>query len=210
MNSSKPASAQQLPLAAFSQGSITMLDGGERIRLDDKVDFWPATQAWRAIEGADSGTGTTSMLAYLVRRREEAGDPVPEPVPIPTRRTVTCPYCEQGAGLFTGQDVYPHRKDLHERRFWVCWPCNAWVGCHETGDKTEPLGPLADEALRDARIAAHDAFAPLWQRGEMSKDMAYSWLARQLGMPVMRCRITWLSLEECRQVVRVVADMQAR
>lgn len=79
----------------------------------------------------------------------------------------------------------------------------------KTGDKTEPLGTLADEALRDAWIAVHDAFAPSWQRGAMSKDMAYAWLAGKLGNPVMRCRITWLTLKECRQVVQVVEDRRA-
>ncbi len=208
--SRKPSAVaeQQLQLEAHSKGSMVPLDGGQRLRLDGAVDFWPATQAWTAVDSDEQGAGTTSMLAYLVKARERAGDPVPEPEPIETSRRLDCAYCGQPAGLFTGREVYPDRVDLHERRFWVCWPCDAWVGCHEGGDGSAPLGPLADEALRDARRAAHQAFAPLWHQGEMSRSEAYEWLAARLRMPVFKCRIVWFSVEECRAVVDAVAALR--
>jgi hypothetical protein len=88
--------------------------------------------------------------------------------------TPVCPYCEQPAGLVDGTRVYPHRPDLGHKRFWLCGPCDAYVGCHAEGawawvdgrrttsDGTWPLGRLADAELRRAKSAAHRAVDPLW------------------------------------------------
>lgn len=205
MNKVQQGSSQQMAFGAFSQGSMVSLDGGRRLRLDDKVDFWPATGNWKVLATGEEGMGPTSMFAFLAKERELAGQPVPEPVAINNKRQVFCNYCGQRAGLFTGKDVYPHREDLHGRRFWVCWPCNAWVGCHSQGDKSEPLGMLADEWLRNARIAAHEAFDPLWRNGEMSRDEAYAWLADAMGISALKCHIGRMDVEDCRRVVDVVA-----
>ncbi len=204
MNKLQKGSSQQQAFGEFSQGSMVSLDGGRRLRLDDKVDFWPATGTWKVLATGEAGTGPTTMFAFLLKERERAGHPVPEPVAISSKRQIFCNYCGKPAGLFTGKDVYPHREELHERRFWVCWPCNAWVGSHDKDDKSEPLGMLADEELRNARIAAHEAFDPLWKNGEMSRDEAYAWLADALGISALKCRIGWMDAEECRRVVSVV------
>ena len=145
----------QLTLGGFGTGSVVRLDGGKRLRLDDKVEFWPATGKWKALSNDKDGVGVTSMLAFLEQERERSGQPVPEPVPMPSTRRVLCNYCGKPAQLHGGKDVYPHRKDLVERKFWVCWSCDAWVGCHLGGNGEEPLGELANEELRAARISAH-------------------------------------------------------
>ncbi|MFT3955769.1 MAG: zinc-finger-containing protein [Piscinibacter sp.] len=205
MNKVQKGSSQQQTFGEFSQGSMVSLDDGRRLRLDDKVDFWPATGTWQVLATGEEGTGPTSMFAYLAEQRTLAGQPVPKPVAINSKRQVFCNYCGKRAGLFTGKDVYPHREDLHERRFWVCWPCNAWVGCHKAGDGTEPLGMLADEPLRNARSAAHNAFDPLWQNGEMSREDAYAWLADAMGISALKCHIGWMDIDECRRVLDVMA-----
>jgi len=167
-------------LGGFGAGSVVSLDGGKRMRLDDRVDFWPATQAWKTVvDGADgpaSGIGFTSLLAYLKRTREAQGQPVAAPVARFSERGVICNYCGRHADLYGGLDVYPDRKDLTDRQFWVCWSCDAWVGCKEGSD--DPFGELADEALRAARIAAHKAFDPIWEQELMTKREAHDWLAK--------------------------------
>ena len=136
---------------------------------------------------------------------------MPEPVPLQSRRRVSCTYCGKGAGLFAGKEVYPHRPELAERHFWVCcWPCDAWVGCFDRGDRDEPMGALADEALRDARRAAHAAFDPLWQQGALTREAAYEWLAGALAIPVLRCRIGRMDLADCSRIVELVADRDGR
>lgn len=145
----KQASGGQMGLGGFCTGNVVQLDGGRRIRLDDMVDYWPLTGVWRALEkDADgnavaSGRGMPSVLHFLKMERERAGRPVAMPVPQPSARRVVCDHCHQPAELHLGPAVYPDRKDLAERKFWVCWACDAWVGCPSDSDK--PFGTLAKE-----------------------------------------------------------------
>ncbi|MDR0480872.1 MAG: DUF3268 family zinc-finger domain-containing protein [Gallionellaceae bacterium] len=62
--------------------------------------------------------------------------------------SVKCPYCDRDAQLVTGVTIYPHRDDLRRKHFWLCAPCNAYVGTHQRNRKMglsgdEPLGRLA-------------------------------------------------------------------
>lgn len=126
---------------------------------------------------------------------------------------VLCDYCGQQAQLQTGRQVYPHRRDLHDRRFYVCPPCDARVGCHP--GTTEPLGRLANAALRQAKQAAHAAFDPLWQdnqsrggrragrRRNERRKRAYAWLAEQLGIAEKDCHIGMFDVATCQRVVEI-------
>lgn len=111
-----------------------------------------------------------------------------------------CPYCEQPAKLVTGDSIYPQRPDLHYKLFWLCRPCDAYVGCHDGGQR--PLGRLANGELRRAKMAAHAAFDPLWKSGERKRKQAYHWLALTLGLTRAQCHIGELDLEQCRNVVK--------
>lgn len=206
MSTLKKAAIGQMGLGGFGEGSVVKLDNGKRLRLDDRVDFWPATQTWRTVkdgpDGPASGVGLTSLLSYLRRVREAEGRPVGEPKSLLSDRQVICDYCGRHASLHGGLDIYPDRKDLQERWFWVCWSCDAWVGCKSGTD--EPFGELADEALRAARIAAHNAFDPVWKNELMSKTAAYQWLADALGIPRSECQIGLLSLQDCAKVSQLV------
>jgi len=91
---------------------------------------------------------------------------------------VICPYCKNPAALVSGDVVYPHRPDLRAKRFYVCVPCDARVGCHDTSDR--PLGRMANAELRAAKMRAHAAFDPIWKSGRMSRVDAYRWLARRM------------------------------
>lgn len=211
MTAEKSAAAAPRQLEGFGAGSVVKLDGGRRIRLDDIVDFWPATGAWQALpSGVDgdrprsAGVGMASMLAFLKLERERAGQPLRVPAPLPSARRIRCDHCDGPAQLQPGSVVYPDRDDLAERQFWVCWPCDAWVGCHNGTDK--PFGPLARLELRQARHAAHRAFDAVWQGGHMERSAAYDWLARELEVPRHRCHIGMLSLEDCRRVRHLVWD----
>ena len=98
-----------------------------------------------------------------------------------------CRYCGRPAKLASGYEVYPHRVDLHSKKFWVCFVCDARVGCHE--GTTRPLGELANSELRDYRMRAHDEFDYIWKSGYMSRGQAYRWLASKLRIPREKCHI---------------------
>jgi hypothetical protein len=204
------ADGDQLSLAAFGTCNLVKLDGGERIRLDDLVDFWPATGVWQMLETGEKREGLTAMLGYLTHVRLKAGTYVDKALAIPTQRRVWCNYCRRPAELYSGRAVYPDREDLFQRQFWVCWPCQAWTGCRQEGDLSAPLGPLANEDLRQARYEAHKAFEPLWKTGGMTREQAYTWLAGALQMDPQLCRINALSVAECRQAVELAKAEMTR
>lgn len=114
---------------------------------------------------------------------------------------VICDYCGQLAVLTTGRELYPHRPELSERRFYACAPCGATVGCHPGTE--QPLGRLANADLRRARSAAHAAFDPLWKDGGISRTRAYRWLAAQLDVKSEACHIGLFDVPTCRRVVEV-------
>jgi hypothetical protein len=114
-------------------------------------------------------------------------------------KMVICDYCALPAELVSGHSVYPHRPDLAGKQFWRCLPCAAHVGCHP-GTAT-PLGGLANQELRRARMEAHAAFDPLWRGipGERSKQ--YEWLASGLGIDASACHIGMMNERQCYRVV---------
>ena len=83
-----------------------------------------------------------------------------------------CAHCGSECRLTDGKEIYPHRQDLRSLRFWVCDPCDAYVGCHKAGmsdnnpDGTKPLGLAADAELRRLRQQVHGAVDPLWQNAK--------------------------------------------
>lgn len=117
------------------------------------------------------------------------------------KQRVKCPYCGGKTALVTGEVIYPYRPDLHGKHYWLCQPCNAWVGCHP--DSTRPMGVPADAKTRQARMRAHEAFDPIWRTGRMTRRKAYDWLAAQMGLPVKATHISWFDQALCQQVLAI-------
>ncbi len=113
-----------------------------------------------------------------------------------------CPYCDEPSELVKGDVVYPHRKDLYKLFFYMCEPCEAYVGCH--GKTFNPLGRLANAELRKAKSAAHRAFDPLWRDGHMSRSAAYKALARKLNLSKKECHIGMFDVPTCKQVEKLI------
>lgn len=105
------------------------------------------------------------------------------------------------ATLVTGKEIYPHRPDLHKKRFWLCAECDAYCGCHP--GSTKPLGTPANEVTRKARSSAHNMFDILWRSGRVTRSEAYAWLAQQLELPTHLCHIGMFDAETCWRVVEL-------
>lgn len=120
---------------------------------------------------------------------------------------VTCDYCGREAELVDSAEVY------HGRSYgliWLCRPCWAWVGVHESSKNHAPLGRLANSELRGWKIRAHAAFDPIWRARFMAGDgktkaraEAYKWLAAQLEIPPRNCHIGMFDVELCKRAVDV-------
>lgn len=130
---------------------------------------------------------------------------------------VNCPYCCRPAALVKNStNVYKVGRDFGP--VWVCWHCEAWVGCHKGSKRYAPMGRLANAALRKAKQAAHAAFDPLW-KAKMRKDglrksaarkAAYAWLAAELGIEPKNCHVGYLDVAGCMRVIEVCAPYQAK
>lgn len=151
-----------------------------------------------------------------------------------TARPLVCPYCQAPAALVGGQALYPHRPDLAARRFWLCSPCDAYVGCHAQGapvpqrngvkvvsDGTLPLGTLANAALRALRKSCHEVFdSATWKKaappeateaGEpaqppVNRYHAYKWLANQLCISPDKCHIAMFDESTCERMLALMRN----
>ncbi len=122
--------------------------------------------------------------------------------------SVLCNYCGNPARLTNGSEIYGHRPDLKHLSFWLCYPCDAYVGCHKNSDAV-PLGRLANNKLRAWKQWAHAAFDPLWKSGDLERREAYSWLASQMGIAVENCHIGMFDEAQCEHVVQIVKRRNA-
>lgn len=120
---------------------------------------------------------------------------------------VPCTYCNNICAKVTGREIYPHRKDLYNHKFYRCLDCNAYVGTHvESG---APLGTPANKELRGLRNNAHLHFDELWQWREggrkyfQTRKHAYTWLAHHLKLPLEKTHIGMFNEDECRRVVKL-------
>lgn len=124
--------------------------------------------------------------------------------------SVTCPYCNEPAELVSGEVIYEHRPDLYKKKFWMCFECDAYVGCHEAGkgygDGTRPLGRLANRELRALKSAVHELFDPIWRNNHMTRRKAYSWLARQMGIHFDKCHVGMFDEKQCYDAIAACSN----
>lgn len=119
--------------------------------------------------------------------------------------SIYCVACdsEVQARLTNGEEIYPHRPDLHHMPFWKCDDCGNYVGCHhKTANRTRPLGNIPTAELRKARKKIHAALDPIWQSGKMRRKDVYRALRGVLGGDYHTGNIK--SMDEAEAVYRAV------
>lgn len=125
---------------------------------------------------------------------------------------ILCNHCGQPARLITGEKLYPKRRDLAAKKFWLCTPCGAYVGCHQETEK--PYGLLATREERNWRMRAHAAFDPIWQADmeqrkcskHAARNAAYHWLAGWMNIPREDCHIGHFNVAQCQQVLEICTN----
>lgn len=118
-----------------------------------------------------------------------------------------CPYCGNWSQKVTGEKIYPHRPDLYGKKFYLCEPCDAYVGCHSDG---KPMGRLANLRLRQLKSMAHAVFDPLWKSKALSRTKAYAWMATRMDLEIHHCHIGHFDEDQCLSVIFIInSDREA-
>jgi hypothetical protein len=113
---------------------------------------------------------------------------------------VICPYCGRQAKFVDSKVIYGRSYGM----IYLCKDCDAYVGVHKGTDK--PLGRLADKELRYWKMAAHDAFDPLWKSKSMKRNQAYKWLAGCMGLRPEETHIGMFDVSQCKKVIKICND----
>lgn len=114
-----------------------------------------------------------------------------------------CPKCGNESILVSGYDIYPHRIDLQELKFYRCEEHkDLYVGCHKGTAK--PLGVLADKEHRKLKMRCHAIFDPIWRSGKKSRKSIYNKLASQMGKKQEEAHFGMFSKEELRKAYSLI------
>jgi len=114
------------------------------------------------------------------------------------------------AGVFfaaaAGSEIYPHRADLRSLPFWKCATCGNFVGCHhKTKKRTEPLGCIPTQELKEARKKLHALIDPIWQSGKMNRGELYKAISRNIGWNYHTAKTR--TIEEARAAYRAASKI---
>lgn len=125
-------------------------------------------------------------------------------------KKIYCCGCEADvdARLTSGEEIYPHRKDLHSLPFWRCDTCKNYVGCHhKTKNRTRPLGCIPTKEIKNARKHIHKILDPLWKTKRFSRGDLYNQLSKRLGREYHTADLR--SLEEARLIYKSIKEIAA-
>lgn len=120
-------------------------------------------------------------------------------------RQVVCNYCGNPAELVDSAQVYNGRS---YGMMWVCWPCDARVGCHKNSRDFAPLGTLADAETRSWRGKAHAVFDPLWKgKHPIDRKDAYRKLQEIMGMTEKQAHISRFDVAACQKLISALGGI---
>ena len=180
------------------------------------VHYWPGTGNWHDPATGRRGNGIRTLLSHMRSRQQErehegpitpmnpsasAIERVPEGhrLPIPQ----ACPKCGGPVSVENNRVIYGRSYGAYP---WcvVCADrmCGCAVGFHP--GTNIPLGTMADQPTRKARSQCKDAFNALWLQGAMTRDRAYEWLARELGLPPEECHIGRFDIDQCNAAMAAI------
>lgn len=117
------------------------------------------------------------------------------------KKPTICRYCGSPVVYTSNAEIYG--REYGEGRCYLCRNCRAFVGVHPGTDT--PLGTLANEELRRYRKAAHFWFDKIWKSPTRitTRDKAYKWLSKELGLPKEETHIGMFEKEQCEKVMEI-------
>ena len=112
-----------------------------------------------------------------------------------------CRYCGSPVVYTSNAEIYG--REYGDGKCYLCRNCRSFVGVHPGTDI--PLGTLANEELRRYRKAAHFWFDKIWKKTTriMTRDKAYKWLSKEIGLPKEQTHIGMFEKEQCEKVMEI-------
>ncbi len=113
-----------------------------------------------------------------------------------------CPYCNSNVFLKDSSIIYGKSYGL----VYICekYPaCKSYVGVHK--GTVNPLGTMANEALRNLRKECHKKFDLLWKSGQMKRGQAYKWLQDAFNISKEKAHIAMFDIEMCEKFLSHLA-----
>ena len=129
-----------------------------------------------------------------------------------TRKKTTeiwCGNCQKKvrARLVHGDKVYPHRPDLYSLPFWECPTCENSVGTHhKSADPLKPLGVIATQEMKRARVTIHNLIDPIWHSRVMTRTQVYKYISTRLGYQYHTGELR--SMTEANRVLEIVEQLR--
>lgn len=109
-------------------------------------------------------------------------------------------HCDNCASLNIAIETYRNAPADSWPMIWRCDDCGSFVGCHPNTQR--PLGKMANARTRHLRAKAHEAFDPIWKEYRLlPRELAYSWLARQLGISPNDCHFALLDQKQLQMAI---------
>lgn len=116
---------------------------------------------------------------------------VSNPLPTPS----TCNMCGEDA-VRVGTHIEVYGREYSDWPYvYLCECCGAYVGIHPF--TAIPLGTLADRKTREARKSCKAPFEKMHHSGRMTREQAYAWLAKAMGIKAGECHFGWFSADQC-------------
>lgn len=120
-----------------------------------------------------------------------------------------CPHCGVKTYLTSFKYMRHSRKKVkgRNRLIYRCPECGRYVNVHKGTNIA--MGFPGDKELRLWRKFTHDIFDKIWRRSGNRKK-AYTWLSRNLGIPIDECHIGMFTSEQCKATIELCIKELAR
>lgn len=126
---------------------------------------------------------------------------VKNPLPAPE----VCPHCGGKVEVVGNAEIYGGKPMGEWPWAYLCRDCGAYVGMHPY--TPIPLGTLATEALRRARVQAKQPFETWRTTRNIDRTQAYATLAGKMGIPVEECHFGWFDQARCDQAKTIAVSL---
>lgn len=120
-------------------------------------------------------------------------------------RPNTCNLCGGEVILVPNSFIHGDRSD--DGRFcYYCKRCGAYVGTHRKRPR-DAMGILANKEMRIMKIKCHELFDRKWKdkkHKHHARDLAYTRLAKKMGIPKDECHFGYFDLEKLNQAYEIL------